>query len=115
MLTKIKGYSPRICPVYPRPECRDVVPLFEDRAVYKSITAQIESAGCTVSEENDADIYLFCNLPVGQMLDFAVCISARQTALTMLPTSSMSIATCPSLFQNLPDFMQKARPLPLPT
>ena len=70
VLTKIKGYSPRICPVYPTPECRDVVPLFEDRAVYKSITAQIESAGCTVSEENDADIYLFCNLPVGPMLDF---------------------------------------------
>ena len=70
VLTKIKGYSPKICPVYPKPECRDVVPLFEDRAVYKSITAQIESAGCTVSEENDADIYLFCNLPVGQMLDF---------------------------------------------
>lgn len=36
----------------------------------QDITAQIESAGCTVSEENDADIYLFCNLPVGQMLDF---------------------------------------------
>lgn len=70
VLTKIKGYSPKICPVYPKPECRDVVPLFEDRAVYKSITAQIESAGCTVSEENDADIYLFCNLSVGQMLDF---------------------------------------------
>ena len=70
VLTKIKGYSPKICPVYPKPECRDVVPLFEDRAVYKSIAAQIESAGCTVSEENDADIYLFCNLPVGQMLDF---------------------------------------------
>lgn len=70
VLTKIKGYSPKICPVYPKPECRDVIPLFEDRAVYKSITAQIESAGCTVSEENDADIYLFCNLPVGQMLDF---------------------------------------------
>lgn len=70
VLTKIKGYSPRICPVYPRPECKDVVPLFEDRAVYKSITAQIESAGCTVSEEKDADIYLFCNLPVGPMLDF---------------------------------------------
>ena len=70
VLTRIKSYSPKICPVYPKAECMDVVPLFEDRAVCRSIMAQIESAGCTISDENDADIYLFCNLPVGQMLDF---------------------------------------------
>ncbi len=66
-LTQIKGYSPKICPVYPKEECKNVIPLFEDREVYKNIRAQIESAGATVADENDAEIYLFCNLPVGEM------------------------------------------------
>ena len=69
VLAKIKGHSPKICPVFPKPECMSVVPLFEDRAVYKSICSQIQSAGCTVATEDDAEIYLFCNLPVGQMKD----------------------------------------------
>lgn len=67
VLTKIKGYSPKICPVYPKDECKNVIPLFEDREVYKSIEAQIKSAGAIVSEECDADIFLFCNLPAGEM------------------------------------------------
>lgn len=66
-LTRIKGYSPKICPIYPKDECKNVIPLFEDREVYKSVMAQIESAGASVTGENDADIYLFCNLPVGKM------------------------------------------------
>jgi len=67
VLTRIKGYSPRICPVYPKEECRHVIPLFEDREVYKSIEAQIISAGGTVADEKSADVYLFCNLPAGKM------------------------------------------------
>ena len=67
VLTKIKGYSPKICPVYPDEKCKNVIPLFEDREVYKSIEAQIKSAGATVTYGEDADIYLFCNLPVGEM------------------------------------------------
>lgn len=69
VLTEIKGYKPKICPVFPKPECKDIVPLFEDRAVYKSICGQIVSAGCVVSDESNADIYLFCNLPTKQMKD----------------------------------------------
>lgn len=67
VLTKIKGYSPKICPVYPKAECKNVIPLFEDREVYKSIEAQITSAGCALANEADADIFLFCNLPAGKM------------------------------------------------
>lgn len=67
ILTKIKGYSPKICPIYPKEECKNVIPLFEDKEVYKSIEAQIESAGASLSDEKDAEIYLFCNLPVGKM------------------------------------------------
>lgn len=67
VLTRIKGYSPKICPIYPKEECKNVIPLFEDREVYKNIEAQIKSAGAAVADANDADIYLFCNLPVGKM------------------------------------------------
>ena len=67
ILTKIKGYTPKICPIYPKEECKNVIPLFEDKEVYKSIEAQIESAGASLSDEKDSEIYLFCNLPVGKM------------------------------------------------
>ena len=64
----LKGCSPKICPVYPKEECKNVVPLYEDREVYKSIAAQIENAGCTLTEDREeADVLLFCNLPVGKM------------------------------------------------
>lgn len=66
VVTNIEGYSPKIYPVYPKEECKKVIPLFEDREVYKSILAQIESAGCVQCDsEEQADILLFCNLPVG--------------------------------------------------
>ena len=67
ILTKIKGYTPKICPIYPKEECKNVIPLFEDKEVYKGIEAQIESAGASLSDEKDSEIYLFCNLPVGKM------------------------------------------------
>lgn len=64
----IMDYKPRFFPIYPKDECKDVIPMYEDRAVYKSIAAQIMSAGCLVAEsEDEADILLFCNLPVGEM------------------------------------------------
>lgn len=64
----MEGYAPKIFPIYPKEECKNVIPLYEDRAVYKSILAQIESAGgVQCDKEEDADILLFCNLPVGKM------------------------------------------------
>lgn len=70
VVTDIEGYSPKICPVYPDEKCKTVIPLFEDRAAYKSIEAQIRSAGGRVcNEEDEADILLFCNLPLENMKD----------------------------------------------
>ena len=64
----MEGYAPKIYPVYPKEECKNVIPLYEDRAVYKSILAQIQSAGCVQCDsEEEADILLFCNLPVGEV------------------------------------------------
>ena len=67
-VTDIQGYAPKICPVYPKDDCKKVIPLFEDREVYKTIALQIKSAGCRICEsEEEADILLFCNLPVGEV------------------------------------------------
>ena len=66
VVCSIEGYAPKICPVYPKEESKYVIPLFEDREVYKSIAAQIKSAGAVLCEdEKQADILLFCNLPLG--------------------------------------------------
>lgn len=63
-----KAQKPKICPVYPKEECKKLIPLFEDRAVEKSIASQIKNAGGILCEkEEEADILLFCNLPVGEM------------------------------------------------
>ena len=65
VITNIEKYSPKIYPIYPKEQCKNVIHLFEDRAVYKSICAQIKSAGGIECErEEDADILLFCNLPL---------------------------------------------------
>lgn len=65
VVANIEGYVPKIYPIYPKEECKSVIPLFEDRAVYKSVKAQIESAGCKECySEEDADILLFCNMPL---------------------------------------------------
>ena len=64
----MEGYAPKICPIYPKEACKNVIPLYEDREVYKTIKLQIESAGGVLCEEEEnADILLFCNLPVGKV------------------------------------------------
>lgn len=71
LVTDDKGYAPTICPVYPDEACKKVIPLYEDRAVEKSIASQIKNAGGIVTDnEEEADILLFCNLPVGQMKNY---------------------------------------------
>lgn len=72
VVADMHGVSPKICPVYPHEDCKKVIPLYEDREVYKSISSQIKSAGCTLVENKDeADILLYCNLPVGKMKNIA--------------------------------------------
>lgn len=56
--------SPKIYPVYAQESCKNFIPLYEDREVYKSIAAQIKSAGGTLANsKNEADILLYCNQP----------------------------------------------------
>ncbi len=64
----MKQAAPSICPIYPKEECKNVIPLYEDREVYKSIAAQIKNAGARYTDDREhADILLFCNLPAGEM------------------------------------------------
>lgn len=80
-ITDMENYSPKICPVYPDESCKYVIPLYEDREVYKSIRAQIKSAGATLCErESEADILLFCNLPVGEMQEITDLYGPNYTA-----------------------------------
>lgn len=67
-VANMEKYSPKIYPVYPKEECKKIIPLYEDRAIERSIASQIKSAGATLCEsEEDADILLFVNVPVGEM------------------------------------------------
>ena len=60
-------YKVKFLPIYPKDECKNVIPMYEDREVYKSIAAQVKSAGGVICDsEDEADVLLFCNLPVGE-------------------------------------------------
>lgn len=61
--TRIEGRAPRIFVAYPREGAADVVPIYEDREIHKTASAQIKSAGAVECfSEDEADIVLFCNL-----------------------------------------------------
>ena len=61
--TYLEKRRPLICVCYPREGACDVVPIYEDREIKKTVSAQIASAGCIeCRDEESADILLFCNL-----------------------------------------------------
>ena len=59
----IEGKKPRVYVDFPREGARNVTPIYEDREVHKTISAQIKSAGASeCADPRDADFVLFCNL-----------------------------------------------------
>lgn len=61
--TYLDGRSPKIFVTFPRENAGDVVPIYEDREIHKTISAQIKSCGgVECDSEEEADIILFCNL-----------------------------------------------------
>ena len=59
----LEGKKPKIFVAYPRDRAADVVPIYEDREIRKTVSAQIESAGgVQCFSEKEADFILFCNL-----------------------------------------------------
>lgn len=56
----IKG-NIKICPVFLEPEEKNLISNYEDVSIEKSVLGQIELAGCTATDEDEADIILYIN------------------------------------------------------
>lgn len=59
--------TPKINCVFPKIECREVVPLYEDRAVGLTLAEQLSAAGCAKSEKGDVNLFL--NYPTCQPVE----------------------------------------------
>lgn len=83
--TRIEKRSPKIYAAYPRAGAADVVPIYEDREIRKTVSAQIKSAGaveCFCEEE--ADFVLYCNLNDERTYDVYLNY-AKQTDESYIP------------------------------
>ena len=61
--TRIEQRHPHIYVAYPREGAHNVVPIYEDREIHKTMSAQIKSAGAVECfSEDEADLVLYCNL-----------------------------------------------------
>lgn len=61
--TRIERRRPRIYQAYAREGAENVVPIYEDREIHKTVSAQIKSAGAVECfSEDEADFVLYCNL-----------------------------------------------------
>lgn len=61
--TYLEGRRPKIYVAYPREGAADVVPIYEDREIRLTVSAQIVSAGCVECfSEAEADLILYVNL-----------------------------------------------------
>ncbi len=63
------GKTPKVWCRYPKEICAEVIPLYEDRPVKKTLPFQIESAGCVFSAKESADIELYLNYPTEQPVE----------------------------------------------
>lgn len=61
-VTEIQGKKPKIKCVYATEEARNLIPLYEDRELEKTLLCQIDTAGCELSG-CEADITLYLNYP----------------------------------------------------
>ena len=61
--TRIENKHPKIYAAYPRDGACDVIPIYEDREIRRTVSAQIKSAGAIECfTEDEADFVLYCNL-----------------------------------------------------
>ena len=61
LLARAIGQPIKTAPVFLAPECKDLISNYEDVSIEKSVTGQIELAGCQVASVEDADIILYVN------------------------------------------------------
>lgn len=58
-----KGITPKISCKFVHENSHNVTPLYEDRPVGVTLPFQVESAGCVIAGDNEADIDLYLNYP----------------------------------------------------
>jgi len=51
----------KISPIFTEPACKDLISNYEDVSIENSVKGQLELAGCTISELENADILLYVN------------------------------------------------------
>lgn len=51
----------KICPIFFEPESKNLISNYEDISIEQCVKNQIELAGCSVADENNADILLYVN------------------------------------------------------
>ncbi len=51
----------KICPIFTESKHKDLISNYEDISIESSVHSQIDIAGCTVVDEDDADILLYVN------------------------------------------------------
>lgn len=63
MICDMKDIHKKIFVIYPENENRNVIPLYEDREIYKTLNSQIQSAGHIETDDYEqADMVLFYNV-----------------------------------------------------
>ena len=91
-VTYLEEKRPKIYVAYPREGAEDVVPIYEDREISKTVSAQILSAGCVECfSEAEADFILWCNLNDTRTYDVYLS-PTKQTDEGYLPGFATRIA-----------------------
>ncbi len=58
---RISGGEIKIAPIFTEPDSKDLISNYEDVSIENSVKGQLELAGCTISEPENADILLYVN------------------------------------------------------
>lgn len=90
--TYLEGRKPKIYVAYPREGAADVVPIYEDRKISKTVSAQITSAGCVECfDDAEADFILYVNLNDTRTYDVYLS-PTKQTDEGYIPAFASRIA-----------------------
>ncbi len=88
----LEDKSPKIYASYPRDGACDVTPIYEDRAIKHTVSAQIQSAGATECyDESEADITLYINLSDERTYDVYLA-PTKQSDESYIPDFAARIA-----------------------
>ena len=88
----LEGKTPKIYVRYPRADAAEVTPIYEDRAIKHTVSAQIQSAGAVeCADEAIADFTLYINLNDERTYDVYLS-PTKQTDESYIPDFASSVA-----------------------